>query len=579
MEVADIVGRRKLAVSTSIVAVAAVSLLAASWAGAQSKAASYPRAKSLITSGTQWGSIAGFNPYVGNYAAGMVGLNNETLLRYDPLKDKYIDWLAKKADFVKGKNQYEIEVRSGIKWSNNKRFTANDVVFNLKLMRFKSHPQNTLWSNVKKIKVKGSTITVTFKGTPNYAQWQNMIWNLPMMNPQQYKNVDNATLTTISVEPIGTGPYTLDKAGYDPAVRVVWRKKVSWWAAKQGIAPSPAPTYIIDLCNTENTNALGGLLTKIEDLNNNYLPGIQDLVNTGQAQTYYAKSPYFLSAETTWLEVNTTKAPLNDKKFRRALAMSIDVAYIAAHDYGHLVLPANATGLPAVWKKWVDQKQLKALGFSYSISKARALLSAAGYKDKNGDGYVEAPDGSKINLKIAVPQGWTDWESARDMIVASAKKAGIHLHEDVGDFNHWQTERNQGLFDTIIDNNYALSDNPWTYYNGIFHLPIITTGTGQTNFNFGRYSNSNAWRLVVKLDRTPFTNTSRRASIMKRLQAITMTDVPIIPLWYNGIWAQTQSAYWKNWPSSASSRNYIPAMWRGYLQMTGIDMFTHVKKA
>jgi peptide/nickel transport system substrate-binding protein len=207
------------------------------------------------------------------------------------------------------------------------------------------------------------------------------------------------------------------------------------------------------------------------------------------------------------------------------------------------------------------------------------MLAAAGYKDANGDGYVENKDGSKLDLKIAVPQGWSDWESARDMIVASAKDAGIRMHKDEGDFNHWQTERNQGLFDTIVDNNYQLSDNPWTYYNGIFNMPVIKTGTGQTFANFGRYESAAAWSLVQQLDKTSFRNVKQRASLMKKLQKITMAEVPIIPMWYNGVWSQTQSKYWKNWPSSTSTRKYIPCMWRGYLQMTGIDMFTHVKKA
>ena len=60
----------------------------------------YPRSQTLITSGTQWGNIAGMNPYVGNYAAGMVGLVNETLLRFDPLKDTYINWLASSAKWT-----------------------------------------------------------------------------------------------------------------------------------------------------------------------------------------------------------------------------------------------------------------------------------------------------------------------------------------------------------------------------------------------------------------------------------------------------------------------------------------------
>jgi peptide/nickel transport system substrate-binding protein len=587
-----------LAVCIGVVAVAAVSLLAASWAGAQSKAAAYPRADSLITSGTQWGNISGFNPYVGNYAAGMVGLNNETLLRYDPLQDKYIPWLAKSAEFTSA-NVFKIKVRPGIKWSNGTSFSAKDVGFNLSLLRFPTSTWHTMWcklevltgpADAKKppkctnkpisIKVKGSTVTVKWPNrAPNYSQWMNAMYNIPMMSSVQYAKVDDTTLTTVTVVPLGTGAYTLDSAGYDPTTRVVWKRKGSWWAAKAKIAPMPAPLYIIDLCNTSNTNALSGLLTAIEDLNNNYLPGIQGLVSSGKAQTYFPGKPYDLSANTAWLEINTTKAGLNDAAFRKALATSVNVGNIVNNDYGNLVLPANSTGLLGIWKKWVDQKQLKKLGFKFSTSNAKSMLAAAGYKDVNSDGWVETKSGDKLQLKIAVPQGWSDWESARDMIVASAQAAGIHMVKDEGDFNHWQSERNLGKFDTVVDNNYQISDNPWTYYNGIFNLPVIKTGTGQTFANFGRYENATAWSLVKQLDTTPFSNVSKRKSIMKKLQKISMTNMPIIPLWYNGVWAQTQSKYWKNWPSSTSKRNYIPCMWRGYLQMTGIDMFTHVKKA
>jgi peptide/nickel transport system substrate-binding protein len=572
------VSRTKVAVSLGVVAVAAISLLAASWAGAQSKV-SYPRNQTLITSGTQWGNIAGTNPYVGNYATGMVGLVNETLLRYDPLADKYINWLAKSAKFT-GPKTYTIVIRSGIKWSNGQKFVANDVAFNIKLGRFTTAFWNVLYLNLKKISVKGNTVTIQFKGTPNYDQWQNLIWNLPMINPGQAKDAitNNASFTTYSPgNPIGTGPYQMDSKGFDPTTRVVWKKKAVWWAAQQHIAPSPAPKYIIDLCNTSNTNALSGLLTGIEDLNNNYLPGVEGLVASGKAQTYFPGAPYNLAANTAWLEVNTTKAPLSDPAFRKALAMSVNVDQIVTVDYHSLVSASNASGLLPMWKKWVNNSAVASKGVSYSTSGAIAALTAAGYTQKNG--YFVNKDGSPIDLKIAVPQGWSDWEAARDMIVADAKDAHIKLHADVGDFNHWQGERNTGAFDTIIDNNYQLSDNPWTYFNGIFHLPIITGGTGQTFANFGRYDNAAAYAKVQQLDKTPLGNTAARKALMDSLQDTLLTDLPIIPMWYNGVWAQTQSAYWTNWPSSTSSRKYIPCMWRGYLQMTGLDMFTHVKKA
>ena len=70
-----------------IAGVAFTASLASGLAGANPKRslATYPHKQTLVTSGTQWGSIAGFNPYFGNYAVGTVGLCNETLLRYDPL--------------------------------------------------------------------------------------------------------------------------------------------------------------------------------------------------------------------------------------------------------------------------------------------------------------------------------------------------------------------------------------------------------------------------------------------------------------------------------------------------------------
>jgi peptide/nickel transport system substrate-binding protein len=575
------VSRRKLAVGIGVVAVAAVSLLAANWAGAQGKAQTLPRDQLLITSGTAWGPESNFNPFGHAWATGMVGLVNETLLRYDPLRDKYLPWLATSAGF-KGK-KYVITVRSGVKFTDGTAFTPQVVVSDINLQSHKTGEWHVLWTNIKKMAISGNKITVTFKGTPNYIQWQNMMWNMPMVLPSQFASITDATFTTMGSSsgwvPIGTGPYVLDTQASDPSQGVVWKKAPSWWASSQGVAPSPAPTYIEDLVNTSNTNALEGLLKDVEDLNNNYLPGIQQLVANGQAQTYFPGKPYDLSANTAWLEVNTTKTPLNDPAFRRALAESVNIPDIVGPgDYKNLVLPANQTGLLNVWTKWVDHKLVTQYGFKKNNpADAKKVLKAAGYKFKGG--FVVNKNGKPINLTIEVPSGWSDWEAARSIVVASAARAGIKVTPKIGSQAIVQTtDRNQGKFDLEIDNAYQLSDNPWTYYNGIFHLPIITKGTGQTFANYGRYNNPVAWKLVLKLDMTPPSKLKQRHAIVSQLQSIFLQQLPIIPLWYNGIWAQTQSSHWTNWPSS-TGMHYIPCMWGGYLQMTGIDTITHIKPA
>jgi peptide/nickel transport system substrate-binding protein len=568
-----------LSLVTVIVGVGLAASTASGLAGAQPKTPAYPRKQTLITDGTQWGPIAGFNPYFGSYAVGTVGLCNETLLRYDPLKDRYIDWLAKSAGFT-AKKVYTVEVRSGIRWSNGQKFTGKDVRFNFRLGRFPNAFWHDLYKSLTSIEVKGSTVRFAFKATPNYIQWQNLIWNLPMVNPGQARSIRSAALLEAfgaELAPIGTGPYELDPAGYDPTLRVVWKKKAVWWAARQKLAPSPKPTYVIDLVHSGcfmECWPISDLLGGLPDLSNEFLPGIPTYVASGALHTYYPTKPYDLSANTVWLEVNTSKPALGDRAFRRALATSINSGNIVQNDYYDMVMKANATGLLPTWKKWIDRAQVQALGFKFDTAKAKSILAAAGYKDVNADGYVENKDGSKLDLAIAVPAGWWDWEMARDMIVNSAQAAGIRLHKDEGDYNHWQIARNSGAFDLVLDNQYQLSDNPWTYVDGIFHLPVLKN---QTVANFGRYENAAAWKLVRQLDKTRPKNVKKRRAIMKKLQKIMLTEVPIIPLWYSGVWSQSQSKSWTNWPSSGSNRNYTPVMWRGYMQMTAIDMITHLK--
>jgi peptide/nickel transport system substrate-binding protein len=571
---------RRTTLGLALLGLAAVVFTTAAAGSGKSPSVGYPRADTLITSGTQWGNIAGTNPYTGNYAAGMIGLDLETLLRYDPVKGVYINWLAKSATWT-GAKQFTVVVRPGVKWGDGKPFTAADVAYNLNLARFNTSPWNNLYLNLRTpIRAAGDHVVLNFKTTPNYVQWQNAMYNIPMISPSQSRSMitNAASLTTYSPgNPIGTGPYRMDSKGYDPTTRVVWAKKAHWWASDQGFSPAPKPKYIIDLVNTSNTNSLSAVLAGVEDLNNNYLPGVNQLVDQGKVKTYYPKAPYNLSANTAMLEPNTTVKPLNDPVFRRALAEAINVDQIVKQDYQNLVQAANPTGLLPTWSKYLDKAAVAANGFKYDPQDAESLLTKAGYK-KDSSGFFMNKDGSKINLEISVPQGWSDWETARDMIISSAKAADIRLTAKVKDFNTWQSDRNTGKFDLVVDNHYQISDNPYTYWNGVFHLPILTTGTGQTNFNFERYSNPTAWALVQKLDRTPLSNTASIKEINSSLQTTLLKDLPVIPLWYNGMWAQFTSKYWTNWPASGTSRQYTPVMWGGYLQMTGIDMFTHLTK-
>jgi peptide/nickel transport system substrate-binding protein len=259
--------------------------------------------------------------------------------------------------------------------------------------------------------------------------------------------------------------------------------------------------------------------------------------------------------------------------------MSINVDQIVNSDYGNIVAKANPTGLLPTWNKWIDQAQVKKLGFKYDVSGAKALLAQNGYKDTNGDGYVENKDGSQLNLRLIVPNGWSDWMTAIQIISASAKDAGIRITPAYPDFNGLVDERNSGKFDLVINNDKQLGPTPYTYYDYLFHLPVADT---QTFANYSRFTQAGAkpWALTLKLNKVPLNDVKTAQAINSKIQKYILEDLPAIPLWYNGMWSQYNTKFWTNFPTSTGTGlQNTPSVWNGYLNMTGIDALAKLKPA
>jgi peptide/nickel transport system substrate-binding protein len=243
--------------------------------------------------------------------------------------------------------------------------------------------------------------------------------------------------------------------------------------------------------------------------------------------------------------------------------------------YQGLVAKASPTGLLPIWDKWVDQNAVKKYGFTYNPTKAKSILAAAGYKDTDGDGYVENKDGSKIDLQIICPNGWSDWMTSIQVIAESAKAVGIKITPGYPEYATLVDDRGHARFDLLLNNDRQWSNTPWTYYQYLFQLPLLEN---QATVNFERYTNTTAWNLTQTLDKIPSSNTKAIKATMSKLQTIFMQDLPAIPLWYNGMWSMMSTKYWTNWPSSKGLQ-YTPTAWRNYMQMTGIDMLTSLKPA
>ncbi len=564
-----------------ILSITAVLLLVLGVLGAVQPAAAqgptnFERSETLYTGGTQWGPPTGYNPWnLGNYAMGTFGLCYEPMFNYDPLTDEFTPWLAESGEWT-ATDVYELKVRSGIEWSTGDPFTAEDIKYTFDAAKEAPVSISPVWAFLKSVDVVGTdTVKFTFS-EPLYQRWSYYLYSTPIVSKASWegKTVEDIT-SGLNETPECTGPYVPESMDQQ---KVVWLKQPGWWATDvYGL--DPKPTRIVDIVNSGSNNvALGMVLQGGYDLNNNFLPGISTLVEGGYGiQTYYPDAPYHVSANTAWLLMNTQKAPMDDPAFRKAVAFAINTDQIVNVVYGGMVMKSNPTGLLPVWDKYVDQDVVSELGFSYDPAKAKQLLADAGYKDVDNDKFVEAPDGSEIALQINNPNGWTDWMESNRVIANGLQAVGINAEPNFPDYPAYVDARNQGTFDMMIANDAQIGNTPWRYYNWMLQNPIKDIATIQDG-NYGRYDNQEAFDLMDQLDQVPTDDLAGMQAVASELQTIMLNDMPLIPLWYNGMWAQYNNTYWTNWPSAAEGDNhYLPSTWRGYWNMTAIKMLSELE--
>jgi peptide/nickel transport system substrate-binding protein len=530
----------------------------------------FPRNETVITGGTQWGPPSSWNPLQGGgQAMGVRGLLYETLFLFDPWTTELQPWLAESGEWT-GENTYELTLREGLTWQDGEPLTSADVVFTVELGHEPAVKFSNVWTWLESVEaVDDVTVLFTFSD-PRKGEWDNFLQANQIVPEHLWADIPTEELGTYANDqsPIGSGAY---KYHSHTDTRMVWERNDDWW----GIAAldlQMAPRYIVDVVNPSNEVALGLISRGDIDMSNFFLPGINQLVGGNfNISTFYPEEPYMISANTAMLIPNATKAPMDDVAFRQAMARSIDTATIVTNVYGGIVKAADPTGLLPTWDGFIDADAVAANGFTYDIDAAKQILADAGYADADGDGFVESPGGEAISIELITPAGWTDWNSAAEVIVGGMREAGIDATSATPSSQEVDERRNSGDYDLVMNNWNDLSNTPWSYYDSIFRLPVQDV---QVNANFARYENQEAWELVQELGRIQVTDPAIQEPLT-RLQELTLTEMPLIPMWYNGLWSQVSNDHWTNWPTGDGAP--YPTTWSNFWEKGAIYWLTQIE--
>jgi len=291
--------------------------------------------------------IRNFNPFLSTNLRTTTDFIYEPLVIFNQMQEnKPVMRLAKNYYMSEDLTQVTFEIRDGVKWSDGKPFTAADVVYSFNLIKAKPElDPRGINSWIKAIKQDGNKVIFDLtEANSNLPYEISAVPIVPQHIWQDIKNPENYA----NENPVGSGPFTeIDL--FTPQLYVQCRNPHYWDNDNLDVDCLRAPQI------ANNDQLLSKIIKSELDWSSAFIPDIE------------------------------------------ATQMIIDVAF-----YGNGVVNDYASGLGEVFKLWSDpETHNKYKQFNtYNVDNAKALLAKAGFKDLDGDGFVETPTGKKIELEV-----------------------------------------------------------------------------------------------------------------------------------------------------------------------------------
>jgi ABC-type oligopeptide transport system substrate-binding subunit len=140
--------------------------------------------------------------------------------------------------------------------------------------------------------------------------------------------------------------------------------------------------------------------------------------------TTYARA-FYVRFEMRQFDLNSMRFPCDNLQFRTALAHCFDKDAFIATQVGGLGLKLDS---PLGWSTGWYNPYCTDL-YQYNLTEAEAILEAAGFSDKDADGWREGPGGEEIFLEVYIRQDDPDRTAMGLQFCANLESIGVECNE------------------------------------------------------------------------------------------------------------------------------------------------------
>ena len=473
------------------------------------------------------------NPFIGTGSGMSLGYDR---MIYEPLaivnpvgKNETTPWLASKVTWNSDYTQLTVTPRSGVKWSDGKAFTADDIIYTFNLI--KTTPALDLGGlKLTDIKKDGGNVVMTF-GESKFVK-QGDVLQVPIVPEHIWKGISDPTKDPAK-DGVGTGPYTIKTFS---SQGVVLKARTDYWGGTVPVATLKYLEY------NDNTGLLRALQTGETDWAQIFITDFQ--------KNYVDKDPkhnVFWGANVLspdMILVNTTKAPFNNVAFRKAVNMVVDRqahAVTARSNAGPEL--TSVTGIPQDQYLAPEYKDSR---FKIDVDGAKKVLTDAGYTWDNGK--LMDPSGAPVSFTLQDPQGWNDYVTGIQLVAKQVQDTlGADAKVATPDADTWFANVADGDFDAALHWTGS-GTNPWHIYDDVMNGTYLDQAVdGKVSDNFGRYSNPEATKLLA--DYAAASDDATRTAALNKLEKIFVDDVPAIAIGTHPALGEYNTRKFVGWPS------------------------------
>jgi peptide/nickel transport system substrate-binding protein len=448
-------------------------------------------------------------------------------LVYDSMYDLNLDgsFTLSIADSVKRSDDgltYTYKIKDGIKWHDGQPLTAEDVAFSYNL--YKDTPEypymngyyTPYFSTIEATANNEVVLTLT-EAIPNIESQLVFLYVLPKhiwegVNKLEYDNVDM----------IGSGPFKMAEYVQNEFVRLVANKEhfatppkvdelVFQTFENQDALVQAIKTGQLDMI-TEMPNTAAESLKTTENVNlvtgAPFAPGVTDII-------FNQVSPENCPTDAGGL--CTGHPALRDRNLRLAMAHAtdkqklIDLVLLGLGSPGLTLIP---DGLGVWYNNSIKD-------YEYDVDKANKILDDAGYKDADGDGIRDMPDGSRpLTFRLNWPSDSIVAPRTAELLSEMWGKIGITVEMQAVDPDALTTQCCPAFDFDIMIWGWASDPDPSALLY-VYTSEAIPTGSSETG-----YSNPTYDELYAK-QQTEL-NFDARKDIVWQMQKIVHDDVVYI---------------------------------------------------